>query len=126
MGSPVPSRPVNPRLHALLVVLCLLWQPLGALLPAALEQRAQAIGHALVHEQAVDHHHHDDASLRLDGADEAPHHHLLDGGQPPALVVQVASIEPAAPATGVRADETMLPPSAVLEGPLRPPRAPRA
>lgn len=114
------------RLRALLIVLCLLWQPLSALLPAALEARAEAIGHAVVHDRAVGHHHHDDASLHLGEADDAPHQHVLDGGQPPGLVVQAVGFEPDAPATGVR-DEPLAPlASAELEGPLRPPRTARA
>lgn len=103
-----------------------MWQPLSALLPAALEARVEVIGHAVVHDQAVGHHHHDDASLHLGEADDAPHEHVLDGGQPPALVVHAVGIEPGEPATGVRADEVAPLASAELDGPLRPPRTARA
>ncbi len=114
---------MNRRLHALLFVLCLLWQPLSALLPAALDARADAIGHAVLHDRAVGHHHHDDASLQVDEANEAPHQHVLDGSQPAAPAVEVAVVAFGAPATRVGASSVAQPASAELEGPLRPPRA---
>jgi hypothetical protein len=117
---------VNPRLLALLFVLCLLWQPLSGLLPAALEAQADAISHAVVHDQAVDHHHHDDASLQVDEANEAPHYHVLDGNQPAALAVEVGVVALGAPARRVGASRVAQPASAELEGLLRPPRAARA
>jgi len=113
---------VSRRLHSLLFILWLLWQPLSSLLPAVQDQRAEAISHAFVHDQAIGHHHQEDASLHLGEADETPHQHVLDGGQLPALVVHIAGIEPATATAGVRLEEIVLPPSAVLEGPLRPPR----
>jgi hypothetical protein len=109
----------------LLFVLCLLWQPLSALLPSALDDRAEAIGHAVVHDKAVGHHHHDDASLHLGEADEAPHQHVLDGGQPLALFVTLVGIESTGPAMGMPVEGPSQPESAVLDGPLRPPRTAR-
>lgn len=117
---------VNCRLRALMFVLCLLWQPLSALLPSALDDRADAIGHAVVHDTAVGHHHHEDASLHLGEGDEAPHQHVLDGGQPPALFVTLAGIASTVRALTIPVEEPSQPESAVLEGPLRPPRAARA
>ena len=121
--APLPSRSVNRRLRSLLFVLCLLWQPLSTLLPAALDARADAIGHAVVHDQAVGHHHHDDASLHLGETNEAPHQHVPDGSQSAALAVEVTVVELGTPATRVRTHMVAQPASAELEVLLRPPRA---
>jgi hypothetical protein len=105
-----------------LLTLCLLWQPLAGLLPAGIGERAEQFGHVIVHGQALGHHHHDDASLHLDAEEAVAHQHVLDGGQPAGLPALPVDIEAAASGSAVAAATLPMPPSAVLEGLLRPPR----
>ena len=48
------------RLCSLLLLIALLWQSVGMLSPFTVAQRAQQMGHVVVHVQDVDHHHHAD------------------------------------------------------------------
>lgn len=107
-------------------MLGLLWQPIAALLPAGVDVRAEQLAHAVVHDEARGHHHHEDASPHLDAAAEVAHQHVLDGGQPPGLLAGSIWLEAMPPASGIDAPTPSVPPSVVLEGPLRPPCAYRA
>lgn len=110
------------RVRALLLTLCLLLQALATLLPAGVEGRAEQFGHALVHAQALGHHHHD-ATLQLDADEAVAHQHGLDGGQPPCLPAVLVNIAAAKPASAMASSNVPVPPSAELQGLLRPPRA---
>lgn len=109
-------------MRTFLLTLCLLLQALASLLPAGVEERAEQFGHALAHAQALGHHHHD-GSLQLDADEAVAHQHVLDGGQPPCLPALPINVEVAEPASAMAATNMPMPPSAVLEALLRPPRA---
>jgi hypothetical protein len=61
--------------------------------------------------------------LHLGAGEEVAHQHLLDSGQPLGLPAWLASLDAAVPSKGVAPTNVPMPPSAELEGPLRPPRA---
>lgn len=114
------------RLCSVLVVVCLLWQPFAALLPAGLDVRAEQLRHAIVHDQERGHHHHDDASLHLDASDAPDHQHATDGGQPQAMASARLDLGLVRLPSRIAAVDPVRPPSVDLDGLLRPPRAARA
>jgi hypothetical protein len=116
---------MSTRFRALALMLLLLWQALSSLALARLDGPRDALAHALVHGQAVDHHHHEqDAALQLDVDLSADgHQHVHDGLQvqavPPARWLHLAARQAVAPPPRMVARAG---PPVFLEGPLRPPR----
>lgn len=111
------------RLHAALLVVILLWQPLAVLVPTTLIQQGIELAHLIEHGQGEDHHHHhDDGALHTDHDGEKTHHfHMDSGANPaglmPALLLSFINIPSASPMEVGRPIHA----SPDLEGPLRPP-----
>ncbi len=110
------------RLHALLLLAVLLWQPLAMLVPTALARQGIELAHLIGHGHGEDHHHHDDGALHTDhDAEKTPHSHMDSGATPAGLLsslrlcfINIPSASPAEVGRLWRA-------SPDLEGPLRPP-----
>lgn len=105
-------------------MLIMVWQTLVGMTPYAVAARSAQWSHAAVHEQQMGHHHHHDASLHLSADGErSPHAHGDEIPQPVALAAPDLGLAAVPPSVRPMADDTLAPPSIVLDGPLRPPRA---
>lgn len=116
----------------LTLIFAILWQSLVWAIPPMAQERAELLVHELLHKQAPDHHHQQDAGLHLDPvavdgkatSSAAPTHHHHDPASQtlglPALSTSTAgtSLSGEAPRLSF-----LMPPSALPEGLLRPPRA---
>ena len=110
------------RLHALVLLVVLLWQPLVMLVPTALAQQGIELAHLIGHGHGEDHHHHDDGMLHTDHDGEKTQHSHLDSGATPAglltsLRLSFINITSASPSEM----SCLWCASPDLEGPLRPP-----
>jgi hypothetical protein len=109
-----------------LLALALALPSLLALVPAAIQAQAQAVEHALLHDEGLGHRHaaaddHDVASIDLAISSAHQHH---DGGHVHALPSGLLNTHLAfgRPPMPERRALTVLP-NPFIEGPLRPPRA---
>ncbi len=116
------------QVQAVILIAVLLWQSLGMLGSAAVEQRAGELTHVAVHWQSVEHHHHADHALHLGENDAAPeggvaqHQHPDSGFTPTGLVLSHQfALAPTRSQSLVEALQTVWL-SATLDGLLRPPK----
>jgi hypothetical protein len=132
--APIECALVKSVLISLLVLCGLLLQSVAWALPHQRALQAERLAHAVAH--AIDHGHHQheglghdlDETLRLDDtqedSDHGPHHmHASEGAQFQGLPLAAALPPCPWPSAAPRAWAELQPPSAELDGWLRPPRA---
>ncbi len=111
------------RLHALVLLLAILWQSLGMLGSFSVSQRAGEFEHLTVHVQDTDHHHHADHSLHMDLDDNGVQHFHADAGSSGNAMPSSTWLHGVDRRTaGLPEDTPSWWLSPTLEGPLRPPQ----
>jgi hypothetical protein len=108
------------RFASLLVVLAILWQAFGGVLPNVRQQEAASLEHALVHGQASDHHH--DGSVVHDESEGSVYHAHFDDGLTHGIPLTEAQVRTPRPPSSVQAADPQPLQTLHLAELFRPPR----
>ncbi len=111
-------------LTLLLLLISLFWQSLTLAGQATAFDKAEDLGHALLHWQESAHHHHDDGTFHEEDSADGTQHVVADGalqttGMVGGIRVELLNARPPMPAV---VDERAAAPP-LIEGPRRPPRS---